>query len=171
MRYWLTVHWPPYQDERYRFPLRVWLKSNNEWAGRDLRSGDRVLVYQTRSGPAIIHSDVDGRRQRIPCQWGHSGIIAVAEADGPIEHDPQWPVWEYEDGLKRCWACYASLTLVSSNGFVPRDQVNRILGYEPRYKMFGFGAGAGLKEISNGQYEELVAAFQSRPRPEHRTAG
>ena len=162
MRYWLTVQWPPYQDERYRFRLRVWLRSNKEWAGRDLRSGDPVLVYQTISGRAIIHSHEDGRRERIRCVWGHSGIIAVAEAAGPIKRDPQWPVWEYEDGRNRCWGCQASLTLVSSDGFVPRVQVNRILGYSPRYTMRGFGAGTGLKEITKGQYQELVAAFESR---------
>jgi hypothetical protein len=67
MRYWLTVHWPPWKEWKYAVGVNdsddapyVWLEDHKGWIGARLTRGDPVLIYQTRTGPKVVEQLPDG---------------------------------------------------------------------------------------------------------------
>lgn len=165
MRYWITTHWAPEEDDESTTPRGVWVPDGREKAGANLRSGDAVLIYQAASGPAVLREGEDGADERIGRRIGKGGIVLVAQAcdklrpngaEEPTRYVGRRPIW---------WRWHADTAPVSRNGFVSVDELKKILAYSPGYRMRGFGDyNSGLKEISEAQYTELVRIFRSRAR-------
>lgn len=162
MRYWLTTHYPPLEDGSERFPLRVWLQDGKESVGASMREGDRVLIYEGKTGPSRYVVTPAGRKKKIQSAVGHQGIIKIAEVKERLRQDATFPVFEYGDGKKRWWCWHAHLTLLRNDGYVPLSDVNRVLDYSPNCVLFGFGTkSSGLKEITTSQYAEFERLFSA----------
>ncbi len=161
MKYWLTVHWPQLQDRSVRYPLRVWLQDGTQSAGNGLDAGDRVLIYETKFGPTRLLPGVGGIKREAPSLVGRQGIIIIAEAIGPLTQDLSFEKIEYADGSQRWWCWHAPLRALAEDGFVPRTEVNRVLGYSPNYLFRGFGTfNSGLKELTALEYSALVEVYR-----------
>lgn len=162
MNFWLTTHWPPrIDDDPNDIANGVWLPEGRETAGSDLKEGDKVLVYQARSGRPEIRKKIDGTEYVVPSIEGKEGIIAVCEAQCEIyEYEGSEPT-KYVDGSEIWWRWHAPLTLLSRSGFVPRERMNAILGYKLNFNLHGFGdLHSGLKKITEDQFNNLVTIFK-----------
>lgn len=163
MNYWITTHWPPRAGNPKREPSGVWLPEGRQQAGVELRAGDHVLIYESRSGRTELRVRADGSTSEVRSVRGKEGIIAVVRAQESIHRNPDTTVTKYVNGTEICWSWQAATELLSSNGFVPRTEINRVLGYKPSYNLRGFGdRKSGLKRISKDEYETLVAIFKRR---------
>lgn len=168
VNYWLTTHWPTFVTEPPdTVEPGVWLQDGLESAGRSLGAGDIVLVYQSTTGPALLETTASGQEVRKPRQRGRTGIVAVAQALGPMRRVGDEIAHErYADGSERWWRWNAPLEFRSRSGFVPRAVVNEVLGYKPTYGFRGFGdLNSGLKKLTRDQFDSLIAAFLQVQRP------
>jgi len=166
MNYWMTTHWPPNQGVNLdKFsPQGVWLPDKREKAGDDIEIGDRVLVYQSKTGRSEI-KNIKGKRVIYRPIQGREGIIAIAEVISDLEALEDSMPSKYTYGKDIWWRWYADTCHISMNGFVPRIKVNEILGYKPGNTLRGFGDyKSGLKKLSETEYNELVSEFKKHPR-------
>jgi hypothetical protein len=61
LNYWLTTHWPPrVGDDPNNVANGVWLPDGREKADAELKKGDIVFVYQSRSGRPEKRKTIDG---------------------------------------------------------------------------------------------------------------
>ena len=143
----------------------VYLSHEKGEVGRDLRPGDLVLVYQSESGRTRVVTELDGTTHTAPCEKGKGGVVAIGRALTTVQRDEEAEVEQYTDGTAIHWEWRAPLEVLSTSGFVPRGELNRILGYKPTYNFRGFGdRSSGLKKIDQATYVEIEAAFRlSRP--------
>lgn len=165
MRYWITTHWAPEEDDDSAIPRGIWVPDGREKAGTELRKGDRLLIYQASGGPTVLREGDDGEDERIGRQRGRGGIVLIAQsldklrpngAGEPTRYVGRKPIW---------WRWHADTEPISRNGFVSVDELKKVLDFSPGYRMRGFGDyNSGLKEITEGQYNELVRIFRSRTR-------
>ena len=166
MNYWLTTHWPPTEDvdlDDFE-PEGVWLRDGKQQAGTELAVGDEVLIYQTQTGRAEI-GYVRGEETVFYPTQGKQGIIAIAEITGNLKEIPGSRPSKYVDGSEIWWRWHADTETISTNGFVPLREVNRVLGYSPDYALRGLGSyNSGLKKLDEAQFFELVKIFRGRPR-------
>lgn len=156
MNYWLTVHWPPYEDEDEDAGWRYWvfLSEGYQQAGRDLQPGDRIFIYETLSAPRVRRDErfVAIRRP------GRQGIIALVRASGSIEPDLDAEPEIYEDGRELCWRFHAQ-TQLEREGFLPLIEVRRILDYRAQYYLRIPG---GLRKLAGAQFDRLLQEFEKR---------
>lgn len=139
MNHWVTTQWPPQADQPESPPDGVYLPDGREEAGADLREGDLVLIYQSRTGRTEIRHRPAGTRERVRSIRGKEGIVAIARArDGLSEREGSTPT-EYQNGTRIWWRWWTRVELLSRSGFVPRIELNRVLGYDPTYSLRGFG--------------------------------
>jgi len=162
LNYWLTTHWPPrIDDDPNDVANGVWLPNGREQAGADLKTGDKILVYQARSGRSERRKTIDGNEIVVPCIEGREGIIAVCEAQSEIYENEDSEPSIYVDGSEIWWRWHAPLKTLSKSGFVSREIMNSILGYKPNFNLRGFGDfHSGLKKITIDQYFELLKLFR-----------
>lgn len=169
MKYWITTHWAPEDGDESSAPRGIWVPDGREQAGADLRKGDCVLIYQATGGPTEIREGKDGEDERIGRRGGSGGVVVVGQvldrlrangAEVPTRYVGRKDIW---------WRWHADTKLISSNGFVPVNALKRVLDFSPGYRMRGFGDyNSGLKEITEGQYNELVRLFRNRTRKRYR---
>lgn len=77
VKYWLTSHWPPVKGKR---PVAgVWIKKGKQAAGKDLRPGDKLLIYETESGPSELLRHPDRSTTRLSRERGDGRIIMIAD--------------------------------------------------------------------------------------------
>ena len=166
MNYWMTTHWPPNEKEDLEdfIPRGIWLPDGRERAGADIEIGDRVLIYQSKTGrPEIKH--IKGKRVILRPVQGKEAIIAMAEVIGDLEELRDSIPTKYTFGKDIWWRWHADTRPISMNGFVPRLKVNQILGYKPGNPLRGFGDfKSGLKKLDEDEYNELVRVFKEHPR-------
>jgi len=171
-RYWLTSHWPPLKGKR--LVAGVWIKDGKQAAGADLRPGDKLLIYETKTGPSELIRHQDGSTTRLPRERGDGRIIMIAEVDEKLHVDQTSKPKEYVGRKPIWWLWFASATPISTSGFVPREEVNRVLTkksgrkYNLNYNFRGFGElNSGLKELDKEEFQLLVQNFRSNagPRP------
>lgn len=163
MNYWLNIHWPPLQqhkpdppsplpDPEYHY--RVYLPNGRQDAGQELRKGDHIFIYETKTGRARK----DGKKY----SGGRQGIIALVWALTPIlpaDVDPD----EYLDGSIILWKWQAR-TQVKELGFCSHDDVCRILGYNKEWTFRGFGdQHSGLRRLGKREFKSLLRAFRESP--------
>lgn len=170
MHFWITTHWPRRKGDTRPLGNGVYLAHDKGEVGRDLRAGDLVLVYQAQTGRTLVRTELDGTTHRVPCENGRGGIVAIGRALSTMYRDEGSEMERYTDGTAIHWAWKAPLNVLSTSGFVAREELNRILGYKPDYVLRGFGdASSGLKKIDEVTYNEIEAAFR-RSRPPTRAA-
>lgn len=166
MNYWITTHWPPrVDDDDSEIGTGVCVAEKCRRAANDMRTGDYVAVYETKSGRTEIRELQDGTIIRCPCNPGREGMICYGTIDAAISAIPDSQPQKYADGSEIWWRWYAPVTILSRSGFVNRADVLRILGYNPSYSLRGFGDyHSGLKKIGESEFNALVKAFHaSRP--------
>ncbi|MCE5306812.1 MAG: hypothetical protein LLG20_04150 [Acidobacteriales bacterium] len=162
MNYWLTTHWPPQEDNPSDVAGGVWVPDGREAAGRELRAGDLVLIYQSRSGRTEVRRSPDGTKTILHSIKGAEGIIAIARAEDGLTEDADSHPTTYLDGTEIWWRWFAPVEVLSRTGFVPRVALNNVLGYAPGYNLRGFGDyHSGLKRLSEQQYNALAEIFRN----------
>lgn len=162
LNYWLTTHWPPrVDDDPNDIATGVWLPDGREQAGAELRKGDKIFVYQSRSGRPERGKAIDGKEIIVHSIEGREGIIAVCEAQSEIyEYEDSEPS-KYVDGSKIWWRWHTPLITLSKSGFVSRESMNAILGYKSNFNLHGFGdLHSGLKKINKDQFTNLLKLFR-----------
>lgn len=162
MNYWLTTHWPPYEDDPADFVDReVWLYDGVEAVGDDLARDDVVLIYQSQTGRTLIGTTSAGDPFTRPRRSGRGGIVAVSTALGSFSRfDDESARERYSDGTRIWWRWRAPLQMQSRSGFVSRSRVSQALGYSPGYNYRAFGdRHSGLKKLTQQQYAELLHEF------------
>jgi hypothetical protein len=150
-KYWLTTQWPPLRSER-PWPVGVFLRKHDRHCGRDLSTGDRVLVYEFRGGPSLLtpHGEKLAR-----CR-GSCAVVALAT----VASKPDRVRVKSEQYLRRepiVWIEIAKLrirrTPVSP---VSREDLVRVMGWSPRYNLRGMGPrSSGLKQLTSEQFREI----------------
>ena len=158
MNHWLTTHWPRLEDQPDNAPWGVWLQDGYKHVGDDLVPGDHVLIFETQNAPNEVKGNSTGRTRTVKHRTGRRGIVAIVEVTSGLRKSNKKPE-RFADGATRWWRWMAETRVVLDGGFVPWQQVNRVLGYEPDYNMRGFGGGSGLKKISQEQYDQLAELF------------
>jgi hypothetical protein len=135
--------------------LHVYLKDASFAPG--LAKGDSVFIYEYVTGPGIVRdSGVIERRKR-----GKGGVICHATVITDLEpRSPHESFERYTNGKQANWRWIAR-TGERAGGFVPRETVNRLMGYEPGYKLFGFNAGRGIVSLEQDEYDKLKSAFDA----------
>jgi len=167
MNYWMTTHWPPngVVDLDDFQPEGVYLPSDRVQAGADIEVGDKVLIYQSKTGRPEIRN-IKGELITLRPSVGKEGIIAIVEIVGELMEIPDSRPTKYADGSEVWWRWHADTELISTNGFVPRADVNRVLNYKPNNTLRAFGDyKSGLKKLEDkDKFFELVQIFNSHPR-------
>lgn len=166
MRYWITTHWPHLVTEPSEH-RHVYLQQQHRAIGERFDVGDRILIYESVSGQAIIKHGADGSRERVRRRRGIGGLVADTEvAERIAPRSPGEGNVEYADGRTANWAWIIKTQNENYAGFVPRVEVLRVLGYSLNWNMHGFGEeSSGVKELFEPQYNELVRMFRATPRP------
>jgi hypothetical protein len=164
-QYWVTTHWPPLRGGQQSFG--VYLCDGRQEAGAGLQAGDKVLIYEARTGPDILHKRPDGTEEWVKHELGREGIIIIAELEENLYCDDDEPMTHYRDGTKRRWCWCADGRMVNVSGFVPRDKAAELLGYKSGYNFRGFGTlHSGLLQIDEDVYRALVEEFKRNRPPE-----
>jgi hypothetical protein len=162
LRYWISAQAPPLEGGPEREIDRIPLAEGREAVGLELEAGDLVLVYQPKTGRAARRRDAEGKERWARTARGRQGIVALAEVLGRAILDPRAPRTEYADGAELCWCWHVPIRAFPIDGYAPLADVNRILGFKPRYRFGGFAhRSSGLREIQAGEYWSLVEIFRS----------
>jgi hypothetical protein len=163
-KYWLTTHWPP--EINKHFNCSIYLYDGTQTVGTDIKPGDRVWVYQSKGGRLVVRENPDGSKYTTKRQPGREGVIALAEVIDELRDIGSLPE-QYDDGSIRCWKWKAEARLINQSGFIPRQELNVLLGNEPDYGLRGFGTQhSGLKQISEDEHNKLLDAFNRNQPPE-----
>ena len=167
VNYWITTHWPPRGDEESRTEkTEVWVPEGRQQAANDMRPGDYVAVYESRSGRAEIRMLPDGTTTKVACKAGRERMICYGTVDSRVSAIPDSQPTKYTNGSEIWWRWRTPVTVWSRTGFVARPDLLRILGYKkPNWNLRGFGDyHSGLKKIREAEFKALVQAFHaSRP--------
>lgn len=165
---WLTIQWPARRDARGRAPEGfpdepegVWIQREHAEVAHRIQAGDRVFVYETRTGPSLRQAGIV-----YSCVRGRQGIVAVGVV-GRLE-PPNDDVQHYTTGRRRRrqWSFGGGFAShVDLQGFVPRWRLNRILGYSRNYVYLGFGESrSGTGELSRQEAKAIQREFEAVPR-------
>jgi len=161
-KYWITTQWPPEGGTDVEYG--VWLYDGTEQVGELMEPGDRVWIYQSKGGRRIVRQLPGGSEYKLRRQLGKEGVIALAELTSKL-HASGEPPEKYDDGSKRWWKWKADARLVNQSGFVPRVELNSLLGYRPNYGFRAFGDDhSGVKRIDETLHQQILQAF-SRNQP------
>lgn len=165
MRYWVTTHWPRREGWTDEASAAVWLPDGREAAGAQLAVDDRVVVYESRSGRVQLVHRPDGTSYTVRCRTGREGVVYYGRVSEPLHADAQAEPEEYVDGSQIWWRWTARLEVLSRSGFLARQSLLSVLGYDSTWNMRGFGTlHSGLKEITEEQYRQIVSGFhEARP--------
>jgi hypothetical protein len=151
MDHWLTTHWAQLKGHPYEPYVYV---KDNQRSLYQMRSGDRVLVYESKGGPTAF----DEHGKRLTRQRGASGITCAVEitASGLRErpaYDQNLKIVGHPDANFK----WQATTKPLHQGYVPLKSVNRILGYAEQHVFFGFGPqSCGFKKITPTEYVSLL---------------
>jgi hypothetical protein len=160
MRYWITTHWPPREDEpANRTPFGVWVPSNKLHVIQNLAPGDLVWIYEYGSGRPEERHGPTGGKIIVRCRPGRQGVIALVKAtEAPKERAGSVPT-RYVNGSEIWWRYHAGTRPMNTGGFIPRREAAVLLGHEPGYSFRGYNGGAGLREIGLSAHQRLLDAY------------
>lgn len=161
MKYWVTTHWPPRIDEKPDLVHEgVYVPDGRQEAVADMHSGDYLWIYETRSGRPEKRRLVDGREEMVPCHEGREGVVVLAKIGSEIYEIEESEPTDYYGGSRVWWRYGADTETLNSHGFVPREELNRILGYSEDFNLHGFGdSHSGVKEIDKPQFDQIMVQF------------
>lgn len=148
--YWLTTHWPPLETtprENQNFYLQDIHK-----AGCRIKVGDKVLIYELKSGPALVKNGKAIKRYK-----GAMAVVAAADVVDPLREQPADAARQIYKGRKPTYWKWFAKTKTTARGHVPRETVNEILGHGKGNYFRGFNHGKGYQEIEPGQYAAIAA--------------
>ncbi len=164
-RYWLTTHWPrPKGQYTFDKPLRdIWLKEGTQDQGTQIQPGDKVFIYESLNGQTFTEEQPDGTTIKFGAGKGRQGIVSVGEVDRKFRPDGVPQPHTYSGGKTKWWRWKALTAHHNDEGFVPREEVHKVIGGHPN--LLGLGKGSGLAELTFEQYINLLAKFKERIRP------
>ncbi len=158
-RYWITVHYP--QREYEEFLPHVYLQDGLEEVARDLRPQDLAFLYETASAPVTLKQTAEGLRRRPIAARGRQGIVALVRLTSALYDRKNTPTL-HASGKQVWWRWRADAEIVSREGFVPRADVNEILGHKKNWNWRGFGdRRSGLRQIGEEQFREIRRRFEA----------
>src|SRR4051812_43862831 len=94
-RYWFTTHWPPLAHHSFE-PLHIYIQDQFKNVARDLAPGDRVFVYEFKSGPKQLMR-IDGQDVWVPRLLGKEGVVCEAEIYTALHERPGYVPEDFED--------------------------------------------------------------------------
>jgi hypothetical protein len=160
-RNWLTTHWPLLRGQPHVY--YVYVQHCHEKIARLLTAGDHVLFYELRTGPSRLLPGPEGATTLLKRERGRRGIVATGVVSGSYRPF-SWPkeaLQQYEGRPEMHWAWEVPVEHHDLEGFAPHADVMRVLRYEPRYPMRGFGIqGSGVKEMTGAQFQALMSSFK-----------
>lgn len=152
MKYWLTTQWPPTKDYPYGQREHVWLKAGQEHAGKDLKAGDLVFIYEFKTGKP--------RSDGLAYWTGKQGIVTLAVIlDVNLKAGFDQSHEKYSDGSEVVWKRVAHARIINSLYFCHHDVVCNCLGYSKSYFLTGFGR-SGLRELNEAEFGCLLLHFK-----------
>jgi hypothetical protein len=165
MKYWLTTHWPPREDEATECSLDIWLPDERESPGADISPNDLVVVYESLTGRTLLRKKPNGVQERVHCQRGKGGVVCIGRVQSSLVADEDILRANYADKTSIWWQWHAQAEVLSRSGFVPRHKLASILGYNQSYTFRGFGTQhSGLRELSEEEFNTIRKRFkESQP--------
>ncbi len=163
MSYWITTHWPRMRGIPSSEPyFGVWVQEDKWHIIERIAPGDLVLVYETASGPSIVSRNSAGVESIRRRQIGRGGIVAVLQVMDHASQPPDTQREEYADGTSAWWRYCAPTTSLDSGGFIPRLEVNQLLGYREIFNLHGFGdEHSGVKQIPSELFERIHGVYRA----------
>jgi hypothetical protein len=153
MANWFTIHGPKPYDLDLAYD--VYLQDKYESIADEIMIGDKVFFYELKgSGRLKINQQI----YKTPV--GKMGLVHVGQVTGkPYKRSLYEGQSETYGTGKAYWSIGIPTDAEASVGFVPREVVVSVLGYQPNYFFKGFGGGKGIKLIDDSQAHELLAQF------------
>lgn len=160
--YWVTTQWPHRQGTPKDAPREgVYLPDDRKEAGADIRPGDLVVVYESKGGRDLVRKDVSGKKETVKHHVGREGVVSILRITSRLYADDESEEQEYSDGTKIWWKWYADTEPYFSSGFLPRQELNVLLGYKIDNALRGFGdKHSGLKKIDRDTFLKIEEAFR-----------
>jgi len=161
LRTWLTTQWPHLRSTRQDAPHNgVWVADDKRDVIAPMAIHDLVWIYESQSGRPILQEKATGEKVTRRHHRGRGGVVALVEVIETPAEDPDSEVESYIDGTSIWWRWRADTRTVNSAGFVNREELNRMMGFERAYVFRGFGTRrSGLKEISPETHSAILNAF------------
>ena len=158
MNYWLTTHWPPFEDHIQT--AGIWFQARHQDLADLVRPRDKVIVYEgiTR----VSYTAQNGRiyQSRRP---GHGGIAWYGTVTAPSGDSGVEPR-DYDQRGVMHWSWFAPVRVTSCAGYLPRVELCDILRRPRSYTFHGFGEEhSGSMRIPREQFDEIVRRFHQRP--------
>jgi len=148
MKSWLTTHYPhPDPDE---YPWHIYLQQKYSSVTEEIAEGDQVFFYEYKNYKALKSGKTHPQ--------GREGIVRVAYVSGPAYFRDV--VIEYADGNVVPWSRGVPTDNEDTDGFVGREDVLEVLGYQSGGYLRGFNAGKGIKQLTNSQADRLMKLFK-----------
>lgn len=162
MNYWFTTHWPPRENEENKWGQGIWLQDGKEKYGKDIKAGDMLVIYESKTGRIEKRRLANGRILKIPCKTGKQGVIIIAKITSELYAYPNKPKEEYTNNTSAWWRWHAQAEVVTSSGFLPKENVNRIFGHSAKNNFRGFGKGkCRLMMMSREQFGQILTEYKS----------
>ena len=160
MNYWLTTQFPALEGRNSSKDWSVWLPHGRQRGGIDLKPGDQVFIYESKTGRTVIKKDVSGNERKIRSTRGRQGVVALVEATTAVEEDPSEEETEYAGGEKIWWKWKAQTKKIFTSGFVPLKTYLKIMGHSPKGFLKGYGESkSGLKKLTKEQFDQILTIF------------
>jgi hypothetical protein len=161
--YWVTTQWPHATDTDSNTPHDgVYLPDDRKEAGRNLKPGDLVAIYESLGGREIVIREMSGKKRKVPRHRGKEGVVGIVAVVSSLHENPGAEPEEYDDGTKIWWRWYAETKPYLLSGFLAREELNHILGYEPGNILRGFGdLHSGLKKVTKDEFCQILESFRS----------
>ena len=161
MNYWLTTHWPPPVDTKGRFSnTGAWVADGKQVAMNGMQPGDRMFIYESKTGKTIIRKTADGKLLHERREKGKEGVVALVEITTTPAEEVGKPPDTYSDGSSIWWRYMSGGRVINSAGFVSRSDLVKIFNYSNNYTFRGFGdLNSGLKRLSPSEYTAIHVKF------------
>lgn len=163
MKYWVTTQWPHSKDEDIdEIHYGIYIPNGRESSVREMHPGDIVFIYESKTGRIENRHMLDGTIEHISRYQGKEGIVSIVRVTSDVFENVDSEPTEYTNRTTIWWRYTATTEHITSHGFISREQVNRLLGYESNYNLRGFGdMHSGIKEIARTQGEKLIQLFNN----------
>jgi hypothetical protein len=170
-KFWVTAQWPDLKGNNDPHHWNIYLQDGKEDIGKNIEVGDRVMIYESQSGPSKWVRDVNGTPKLIKRKIGKQGIVTVAKVVRPLEkRDSKEAIETYGSGETKDWRWFAETAEPRSSGYISRIDMLRVFQKrKPKtkltYNLRGFGPRqSGLKQIYADEYEALLEIFKNDPK-------
>jgi hypothetical protein len=152
-RYWLTAHWPPLVSNP-NDTLHIYIQDQFKQVVETMRPGDRVLIYETASGPPARRR-VEGILTVVERHVGAQAIICDARVASELHERPGYSPDEF-DGKGTMNFKWQATTDDRKALSVPLAAVNGVFGWGMGHNFQGFNHGRGIREITAAEYTAII---------------